>query len=387
MIGFARDSASSAPCGVAAGVCALLILALAGANPAAAQDITRGPDGNVWFTEPGVNSIGRITPDGVVSQFMISTPDSRPGAITAGPDGKLWFTEQGASEIGSVTTDGAIRELRVRAPATDITFGADGALWFVGGGLGPSKVGRLTAAGDLGEFPIARTYTEPTALAVGPEGDIWLIDLLGIARIAPDGSVTRFKLPSFQGAADLATGPDGALWLTLSTGDSTDARIGHISPDGALREFPVPGNEVQLEGITAGPDAAMWFTDSLENRIRRITPSGTISGWEVPHSPVAIAAGADGNLWFTEEPEHLIGRITPQGVVSEFLIPPVVRCIVPDLAGRTMAQARRSLHRAHCRLGRVAKTGRARRRRRVRDQHPYASAIYPAGTKVSLTLR
>jgi hypothetical protein len=37
-----------------------------GADP---TNITAGPDGNLWFTEPGSNEIGRITPTGRVTQF------------------------------------------------------------------------------------------------------------------------------------------------------------------------------------------------------------------------------------------------------------------------------------------------------------------------------
>jgi streptogramin lyase len=33
------------------------------------QGIVAGPDGNIWFTNRGNNSIGRITPAGVVSNF------------------------------------------------------------------------------------------------------------------------------------------------------------------------------------------------------------------------------------------------------------------------------------------------------------------------------
>src|SRR5262245_9317584 len=58
------------------------------------EGITRGPDGNLWFTEADGNRIGRITPAGVVTQFSAGlTPNSQPAEITAGPDGNLWFTE------------------------------------------------------------------------------------------------------------------------------------------------------------------------------------------------------------------------------------------------------------------------------------------------------
>src|SRR5262252_6287005 len=50
------------------------------------QGITRGPDGNLWFTETSTDRIGRITPAGVVTEFSAGiTPGSGPNEITAGP--------------------------------------------------------------------------------------------------------------------------------------------------------------------------------------------------------------------------------------------------------------------------------------------------------------
>src|SRR5690349_17248812 len=58
--------------------------------------ITSGPDGNLWFTEQGVNKIGRITPAGVITEFPLAA-SSGPSGITTGPDGNLWFTERSAN--------------------------------------------------------------------------------------------------------------------------------------------------------------------------------------------------------------------------------------------------------------------------------------------------
>jgi len=66
--------------------------------------ITKGSDGNFWFTENAAGRIGRMTPAGVFTEFALpavpppagspagtagTTP--HPTAITAGPDGALWF--------------------------------------------------------------------------------------------------------------------------------------------------------------------------------------------------------------------------------------------------------------------------------------------------------
>ena len=75
-------------------------------------------------------------------------------------------------------------------------------------------------------------------------------------------------------------------------------------------------------GIAAGPDGNMWFTEGRGNRIGRITPAGVITefsgGLSRASSPEMITAGPDGNMWVTEEFGNHIGRITPAGVVSEF---------------------------------------------------------------------
>jgi streptogramin lyase len=70
------------------------------------DDITLGPDGNVWVEQSMPGGIARITPAGVITQFNSGL---LPGAggdgdqLTTGPDGNLWFTDRGASAIGRVS--------------------------------------------------------------------------------------------------------------------------------------------------------------------------------------------------------------------------------------------------------------------------------------------
>jgi virginiamycin B lyase len=65
-------------------------------------EISAGPDGNLWFTENFVSKIGRITLDGVITEFPI--PNAGGGTqvfgITRGPDGYMWFT--GPNMIGKI---------------------------------------------------------------------------------------------------------------------------------------------------------------------------------------------------------------------------------------------------------------------------------------------
>src|SRR5579863_409399 len=48
--------------------------------------ITSGPDGALWFTNDGNNSIGRISTSGVITNYTHAGID-HPFGITEGPDG------------------------------------------------------------------------------------------------------------------------------------------------------------------------------------------------------------------------------------------------------------------------------------------------------------
>jgi hypothetical protein len=65
----------------------------------------------------------------------------------------------------------------------------------------------------------------------------------------------------------------------------------------------------------------------------------------------------------------------------------LVRCVVPSLKGRSLADARDLLHKAHCRLGNVSKPGRGSKGRLVvREQRVKAGRRLPSGTRVGVVL-
>jgi sugar lactone lactonase YvrE len=170
-------------------------------------DITAGPDGNLWFTEQSGNRIGRITPHGAITEFANPTPASQPRAIALGADGNIWFGE------------------------------------FAGG-----KVGRITPQGAITEFALPTPNSGPRALAAGPDGNIWVSQYRAsrIARITPGGEITEFALPRpNSGPGDITAGPDGAMWFVELSGNMDGmqpdgARIGRIAMDGTVTEFEMP---------------------------------------------------------------------------------------------------------------------------------------------------
>jgi streptogramin lyase len=78
----------------------------------------------------------------------------------------------------------------------------------------------------------------------------------------------------------------------------------------AIIEHPLPSAESRPHRITAGPDGALWFTESNGNKIGRMATAGVVT--EVPTrtiGPFGITVGPDGALWFTEYGGNKIGQV------------------------------------------------------------------------------
>jgi virginiamycin B lyase len=186
----------------------------------------------VWFGEFMGGKIGRITPQGVITEFAIPTPNSGPRALAAGPDGNIWFSEFNAGKIGRMTLDGSVTEFTLpgadRGPG-DITAGADGHMWFVelngradSRTVDGNRVGRITMAGQVTEFPMPSATGSPVNIAVGPDRNIWYTKGNKLGRVTPDGVITEFDVPG--GGTGLTAGSDRApvgrlvdkLWFAQS---------------------------------------------------------------------------------------------------------------------------------------------------------------------------
>ncbi len=281
--------------------------------------IAAGPDGNLWFTEPSANKIGKITTEGKITEYAIPTAYSSPGGITGGPDGNVWFTESSANKIARITPAGAITEFPLSSGSAHqpigITSGPDGRLWFAE--YAANKIGRITTAGAITEFALPTTGTGIQQITRGPDGRLWFTEWFAgkVGKITTSGSIVEYTLPSdlYRYPLGITSGPDGNLWF-VEWGPAN--KIAKITTSGQLTEYPIPTespNEYPYPyGIAAGADGNLWFTLQGGNRIGRITTAGAITQYKASTAsgPTGIAAGPDGNLWFTEYYTGRIGRIS-----------------------------------------------------------------------------
>jgi sugar lactone lactonase YvrE len=128
---------------------------------------------------------------------------------------------------------------------------------------------------------------------------------------------------------EVTVGNDGNLWFS----ESQNSKIGRITPTGTITEFPTTTGNSVPEGMTLGPDCNVWFTETNANLIGRIDKTGAITEFTIPTAnsqPVGITLGPDGNLWFAESAANQIAKLVPPAGSSTdcatVTLPPVAKC-------------------------------------------------------------
>ena len=301
-----------------------------------AEHITLGSDGNVWFTEQTGGLIGRITPDGVVTEFPTGIPSrGNFSAIISGPDGNIWFVGHGQADspdtnasIGRMTPMGEVTLFSTDPAAQQITAGPDGNLWFSTAGIqgigntpSAAAVGRITPTGAITVFRLPRLDLRGSiatrSIIVGPDGNVWtLVDGYDkqLIRIALDGTATAVGVSP---VGHMTLGPDGAFWIA-SHG------IARVTPAGDFKRltegdlFAFPFSQATLPiptSIARGPGSSLW--GGAERFLYRLTTDLAVTTYRVlaakadPNTdgPRGVTTAADGSLWFSWG--RAIGRFDP----------------------------------------------------------------------------
>lgn len=215
-----------------------------------------------------------------------------------------------------------------------MTPGPDGNVWFTANGEDAGgkirAVGRIMADGSINEFTEGLEGGELADIVAGPDGHLWFGIRGGnglpaaIGRVSVTGEVTRSKglrVNTFPN--DLAVGADGNIWFASTAG--LRPGLGRITPSGTISQFDLPAYP---HALVAGPDGNMWFTyghhataavgRAAKNEAGGVTITLFSDGLSEESSPRDIVLGSDGNLWFTDRPLKAIGRVTPDGEITEF---------------------------------------------------------------------
>jgi virginiamycin B lyase len=129
--------------------------------------------------------------------------------------------------------------------------------------------------------------------------------------------VSEIRLPAqFAGPNEIVAGPDGAIY----TSDSSLGKVWRIGESNRVRSFDVGGGATGI----ASAHGALWVSDRDGSSIVKLAPSGErLASYPVGEGafPSDIVLGSDGALWFTESRGNAIGRVDVSGKVTEYPIP------------------------------------------------------------------
>ena len=338
--------------------------------------ITLGPDHNLWFTENSGLKIGTINTHGVITEYPIPGAQALLG-ITTGPDGNLWFTDEFAGFIGHINTAGGslvTYDLPLGSHPQGIVAGLDGKLWFVDNSvdlLHPMqgfRIGSIDTAGNISEYPtgidpivfdgfdyapaeitvdphgnlwftnpnaqeigiafvgeitpagavsICNTNSYPQGIITGPDGNIWTIESVNVAKIVAPCTETDYPLSVDYGYAGMTIGPDNNIWFTEYNS------VGYVTTAGVVNEFSesVFQDNYYLTSIASGSDGALWILADLTGGILRLTTSGQLTNTynlNIGSQPGWDALGSDGNIWATQTSANKVSKITPSGVITSY---------------------------------------------------------------------
>lgn len=268
------------------------------------NEITAGPDGNMWVTRQDENGVARITPAGAVTPFDIANTAA---GIAVGPDGNLWVTTAiGVTKIppGDPAADEAFN---LGGGFAGITAGPDGNMWAVSG----DDLVRFSTADPVGSAdPTNIPGMDGKGMATGSDGLIWIADGTGrvhSATAADTPTVTTYTVGA--GVQDVAAGLNAQVGYAAAG----DHEVGLLTPPG-------PPQRIALEtsdpfGIAFGADGAYWVARSSKDDLLRLTPDGqtsTLTGFSISGNvgPRKVAAGPNNTLWVTLDEQNKVARVT-----------------------------------------------------------------------------
>ena len=305
---------------------------------------------------PGLEGLeGRELLSGMVSDIAALPSSALAGPVAAASDGSFWYAKSdasGATTLDKVSASGqqsnvklptAIPGGSIQGLATDTA----GDVWYTyappatttTSGSALAKVGKVAPGGTVSEYNLPTTSERPGAVAVGPDGSVWVAIASNaqgpgvatstplIAKVAADGSMTSFPVTGATQVNWLTVAPDGNLWFV------DGQRIGRATPAGVVSFFSLPahsdGSKIDLSDaqLTPATDGGIWFIDN--GGLERIDSTGQVKTVPSPGSVITgLGTTTDGQLWFSflppagstlaASPGAYLARMTPGGEITVF---------------------------------------------------------------------
>lgn len=325
-----------------------------------------GPGGNLYILDMGSSTVRRVDPAGTITTVAgVPTPCCSPspfsgdgGPATEAPlgvpqgiavdaAGNLFIADTLHHRIRKVDGSGTIttfvgdgRDTGLVASPLSLAFAGAGDLYFTSGGtvirrISPTGVithvagtGQQGSTGDGG--PATAAQVDVRDLAIDSAGNVFTASDLSYVRRIDAATGTISTLPSSverSRAVAVAVDPTGVLHVA----DDDVLQVRRVS---AIGETVVAGNGTKRFGGDGGPatkaqlaypfavalDAVgnQYIADSDNDRIRRVSPSGTVSTLAQLERPTGVAVDGAGRLYVAAHYQQIYRVDTLTGASTLF---------------------------------------------------------------------
>lgn len=219
---------------------------------------------------------------------------------------------------------------------------AKGGIWFTEGDN--NAISRLAPDGSVKAYALPTRHAEPTSLAIGRTGEVWFVESQGrkVGRLTPDGRITEF--PADNGhPVHVVVDRRGDAWYTQMSGHENDgvattthsghvgtvAKIGRIDARGTAHAYPLQQGWPTSVAID-GRDQA-WVTVLIPGG-KTGTPTGRLvrlsrdgewlekMAWN-NSCPGNMVADGKGGLAYSDHCRGVFGRVHADGRLVEKRLP------------------------------------------------------------------
>ncbi|MBQ62108.1 MAG: hypothetical protein CMQ19_08530 [Gammaproteobacteria bacterium] len=235
---------------------------------ASPQEIVADDKGMLWLLAADSNQLFRVDPvNGKVLSYEIPTPNSNPQGLSVGLNGDIWFSEPNANQIGRFSS-GFFEEYKVPTAFSnpgDTAVDDQGNIWFAQ--RAANRLGVLYP--ELNRFDEALVPTIgalPHAIELDDDGRVWFLEYRGNKVGVFNPTLARFdefEIPRYNTfPGEMVFDPKrGALWFTESNAEIT--QLGKLSIN--LANLPAistvtKGGETRIATRTATGGAQVEYS-------------------------------------------------------------------------------------------------------------------------------